>query len=145
MADRGRGGNQPPRNPAAVSNPGSGRRTDGGAGSKSAPLRVPSGGAYGARKATEAQQSGAPLAAGGGQPPSGGGMGGPSAGGGAPPTGGGAFGPTQRPHESPSQQVTNNPVAQNPQEALRVMYSRFPHPAIKRLLDMSNYGSRPPR
>ena len=141
MADRGRGGNQPPRNPAAVSNPGSGRRTDGGAGSKSQPVRVPSGGAYGARKAAEAQQGGAPMASGSAprqDAPSG-------AGGGAPTGGGGAFGPTQRPSESPSQQVTNNPVAQNPQEALRVMYSQFPHPAIKRLLDMSNYGSRPPK
>ena len=142
MADRGRGGNQPPRNPAAVSNPGSGRRTDGGAGSKSQPIRVPDGGAYGARKAAETQQAGAPMAGGS---PQGSGGGGVPTGGAGPPAGGGAFGPTQRPGESPSAPVANNPVAQNPQEALRVMYANFPHPAIKRLLDMSNYGSRPPR
>ena len=136
----GRGGPRQPRNPAPVSNPGSGRRTDGGAGSKSQPLRVPTGGAYGEAGALKAQQQAAPLAAEG---PTGG-TGAP-----APPIaqdgGGGAFGPTQRPNESPSAPVTNNPVAQNPQEALRVMYANFPHPAIKRLLDMSNYGNRPPR
>jgi hypothetical protein len=31
-----------------------------------------------------------------------------------------------------------NPLAQNPQAALRVMYQRYPHPAIKRLIDWSN-------
>jgi hypothetical protein len=144
MADRGRGGNQPPRNPAPVSNPGSGRRTDGGAGSKSQPIRVPTGGKYGEAKALEAQQRGAPLASSGGPPapPSGGGV---PTGGAGPEAGGGAFGPSQRPNESPSAPVTNNPAAQNPQEALRVMYANFPHPAIKRLLDLSHYGSEPPK
>lgn len=39
----------------------------------------------------------------------------------------------------------NQTVAQNPQAALRVMYSKFPHPAIKRLIDWSAYGQHPPR
>ena len=139
---QGRGGPRQPQNPAPVSNPGSGRRTDGGAGSKSQPLRVPTGGAYGEAGALKAQQQAAPLATAG--PTGGTGATGASQGP-APTGGGGAFGPTQRPNESPSAPVTNNPVAQNPQEALRVMYANFPHPAIKRLLDMSNYGNRPPR
>ncbi len=92
----GRGGYQQPKNPAAVSTPGSGRRTDGGAGSKKQPLRLPSGGAYGQRQAAQQQQQAAPLAA-GAVGPSGGGGGAPA----APPIEQvGAFGPTQRPNES---------------------------------------------
>ncbi len=77
-------------------------------------------------------------------PPSGGGG---QAQGGGPPVGG-AFGPTQRPNESNAQGASiqqQNPLASNPQAALRVMYAQFPHPAIKRLIDWSAYGSKPPR
>ena len=138
MADRGRGGNQPPRNPAAVSTPGSGRRTDGGAGSKSQPLRVPSGGAYGQAGALEAQQRGAPLAA-EGQAPQGAARGGVPAGGAGQVPGGrpdGVFGPTEQPNVGP-QGDPNSPrqmLAENPDMFLRVLYSQFPTAAIGALL-----------
>ncbi len=130
-----RGGNRPPRNPAAVSNPQSGRRTDGGAGSKSQPLRVPTGGAYGEAGALTAQQQGAPL-------PDNQASAAPQgvSGGGAPAglsQGGGVFGPTERPNEplaAPS--GAENPMANDPQAALRLLYSVMPHPNIKRLLDI---------
>jgi hypothetical protein len=128
------GGNRQPRNPAAVSNPGSGRRTDGGAGSKSQPLRVASGGAYGERQAAEAQQQAAPM-------PTSGTPGPPS--GGAAPQGvgpaGGVFGATERPGEPPTAGMMprGQAVAQAPEEALRIMYSRFPHPTIARLLSVN--------
>jgi hypothetical protein len=58
--------------------------------------------------------------------------------------GGGIFGPTQRPLESntamPNPQNVN-PAAASPQAALRVLYSKFPHPAIARLIDWSAVGS----
>ena len=134
MAGRSRG---QPRNPAAVSVPGSGRRTDGGAGSKSQPLRVASGGAYGERQAAEAQQSAAPMPTGGTPgPPSGGAA---PQGAGAP---GGVFGPTERPGESPTAGMMprDQAVAQAPEEALRIMYARFPHPTIARLLSVNERG-----
>jgi hypothetical protein len=139
----GHGGRRQPARPAAVSNPQSGNRTDGGAGSKSQPLRVPSGGGYGDRKAATEQQQGAPLAAGGQSSPAGGG-GSP-----APPMpapAGGAFGPTQRPHESNSMGVggpANDALTRNPQAALRVMYAKMPHPAIARLIDWSGTTGKP--
>ena len=133
MADRGRGGSRTPRRPAAVSNPQSGQRTDGGPGSKSQPVRVPTGGAYGEAGASAAQQSAAPMAAGG--PASPGGPGSPTA---APTTamGGGVFGATDRPGEplaAPSGMA--NPMAQDPQATLRMLYSVFPHPNIGKLID----------
>lgn len=141
------GGKRVPRNPAAVSNPQSGNRTDGGPGSKSQPIRVPTGGSYGEAGALEAQQKGAPLPVGegpGGTPAAQ--QRGPSA---APLAGGiDVFGPTQRPGQDPrmgSSALPSTPLARNPQAALRVMYSKFPHPAIQRLLDLSSYGSKPPR
>ncbi len=132
------GGPRQPQNPAAVSAPGSGRRTDGGAGSKKQPLRVPSGGAYGERKAATEQQQAAPMAAGGPATPGGGPA--PQGSGGAP---GGAFGPTQRPNEPPSQQPGSplmNPLASSPQAALRAIYAKFPNPAIGRLIDRTSSG-----
>ena len=136
----GRGGLQQPKNPAAVSTPGSGRRTDGGAGSKSQPLRVATGGAYGETKAATEQQQAAPLATGG---PTGGPSGGAAPQGGPPQ--GGAFGPTQRPMENPSAGIGPNQdsIASNPQAALRILYSRFPHPSIARLIDWSSGGGMP--
>ena len=130
----GRGGNQPPNRPAAVSNPQSGARTDGGAGSKSQPLRVPTGGRYGEAQALTEQQQGAPLAAG----PQGGG-GGPVPAGpaqGAPGMEqGGVFGPTTQPSVAPT--PAGGPrelMTEDPQMFLRVLYSEFPHPAIAALL-----------
>ena len=57
-----------------------------------------------------------------------------------PPTG--AFGPTEHPFEPITAGVggQQNPIAQNPQAALRVLYARFPHPAIARLIDWSAAG-----
>ncbi len=136
----GRGGPRQPQNPAAVSTPGSGRRTDGGAGSKKQPLRLPSGGAYGQRQAAQQQQQAAPLAAGGpatpgagGPPPAGPGVGGPE----------GVFGPSQRPNESNTLTPGTpgmNPMAASPQAALRAIYALFPNPAIGRLIDRSSSG-----
>ena len=126
------GGRRQPARPAAVSTPQSGARTDGGAGSKSQPLRVPTGGAYGEAGALTEQQQGAPLAAGGGSPvPTGGaGLGGKPAAG-----GGGAFGPTQRPNEpvtagQPSQAAGGSDSL----VVLRAMYDKYPSPYILSLL-----------
>ena len=139
MADRGRGGPRQPRNPAPVSTPGSGARTDGGAGSASQPLRVPSGGAYGERKAAIEQQQGAPLPDEGGAPSPSGGGGVPT--GGAQPPGGlgggvGMFDPTTRPDEAITTGISGTPGA--PQltsdELLRVMYRKRPSPYLARLL-----------
>ena len=137
MADRGRGGLQQPKRPAPVSNPQSGARTDGGAGSKGQPLRVPTGGKYGEAKGLTEQQQAAPLAAGGPGVPA---QGGPPAG--APvPQAGGAFGPTQRPNEPNNVgggEAYPDATTQNPQAALRVLYSKFPHPAISNLIDWTS-------
>jgi hypothetical protein len=122
-----------PKKPAPVAGPGKlARRTDGGPGSASQPLRVPSGGAYGDRKASEDQQQSAPLAV----------ANGPSTGGGGapipPPSPEGVFGPTKRPGESPlagaQVGVGGNPIAQDVDGFLRVLYSKFPHPGIHQLI-----------
>ena len=127
----GRGGLQQPKNPAAVSNPGSGRRTDGGAGSKSQPLRVATGGAYGETKAATEQQQAAPMATGG---PTGGPSGGAAPqGGGAP---GGVFGPTERPGEPATFGAMTGPgvASNNVDHLVRMMYAKFPNPAIAQLM-----------
>jgi len=142
------GGNRVPQRPAAVSGPGRlSRRTDGGAGSKTQPIRVPTGGAYGEAKALSDQQRAAPLSAGEPTAPSGV----PRPVGQTPQTLGGGidvFGPTQHPNESPTRGVPQNPttaLSRNPQAALRVLYANFPNPAIQRLIDMSPYGRNAPR
>ena len=128
-----RGGNQPPRRPAAVSNPQSGQRTDGGPGSSKQPIRVPTGGAYGETGAATAQQGAAPMAAGGPQAPGQPGAAGPDA---ASAMGGGMFGPTTRPAEPNGQNALGE---QNPMDdtdaVLRIMYSMMPHPNIARLIN----------
>lgn len=143
MTDRGHGGPRQPANPAAVSGPGAlSRRTDGGAGSKTQPVRVPSGGKYGERKAAEEQQAAAPMAAGGPPAPGGGAVTG------APPSPGGAFGPTQRPNEAndmmPPQGVD---PTQSPDAVLRAMYRKFPSQHLSRLIGTmpSNIPEAPPR
>ena len=132
----GRGGPRQPKNPAAVSTPGSGRRTDGGAGSKSQPLRIATGGAYGETKAATEQQKAAPLASGG-----------PTGGTGAPappiaPGGGvggrpeGVFGPTEQPNVGPGGDP-NSPrqmLAENPEMFLRQLYAQFPTAQLGALL-----------
>ena len=131
----GHGGPRQPARPAAVSNPQSGNRTDGGAGSKSQPLRVASGGGYGERKALTEQQQGAPLAA---EPsaPSGGGP--PTGGGGqavSPDMGGGAFGPTQRPNEPITAGTAAAPQSvPDARKVLEAIYEAYPSPWIANLL-----------
>ncbi len=141
MADRGRGGPRQPARPAAVSGPGAlSARTDGGAGSAKQPIRVATGGAYGERQAAVEQQQAAPMAAAGGA----GGTPAPVQGQVASPPGGGGgvFGATQHPEQPMGGAGGVNQMAQNPQQVLRYVYSKFPHPAIARLLDYSTGNER---
>ncbi len=131
----GRGGARQPNNPAAVSNPQSGARTDGGAGSKKQPIRVPTGGAYGEAKAATEQQQGAPIA-GGTVGPQGGSGGEAPPGGGAGLEGPGLFGPTKRPNEpitAGAMGLPDQPMLTS-DELLRIIYSKRPSPYIARLL-----------
>ena len=133
MADRGRGGYRRPSRPAAVSNPQSGQRTDGGPGDRQ-PIRTPTGGRYGEASALTSQQQAAPLAAGGGGTPPPGGSAGPPMGGG----GGGMFAPTGRPSE-PITAGAMTPGSQGgpaltADELLRMLYRKRPSPWIARLL-----------
>ena len=128
-----RGGNQPPRRPAAVSNPQSGQRTDGGPGSSRQPVRVPTGGGYGQTQAATAQQSAAPMASGGPAAPGQPGAQGP------PPDeamGGGVFGPTDRPGEPATLGGATGAqhASENVDHLIRLMYAKFPHPAIGKLM-----------
>lgn len=129
-----RGGNKTtPANPAPVSGPGKlARRTDGGAGSKTQPIRVAPGQQYGAGVASEAQQQAAPLPV-----ANQGGSAGPVSSPGAPPLPTpGVFGATQRPGESPLAGAMSGgqAVAQDVDAFLNILYSQFPHPAIAQLL-----------
>ncbi len=128
-----RGGNQPPRRPAAVSNPQSGQRTDGGPGSSSQPIRVPTGGAFGQNQAATQQQGAAPMASGGPPAPGQPGAQGPPP---AEAMGGGVFGASNRPGESGTLGAAtgSEQVAGNVDHLLRVMYAKFPHPAIAQLM-----------
>lgn len=125
------GGYRQPANPAATSGPGAlSQRTDGGAGSAKQPLRVASGGGYGARAAAEAQQGAAPMSAGGAG-------GAPAPGGGGPgPQGIDAFGPTQRPNESPTAGLQQEGMYSeaDPYMMVRIAYQMYPHPSLARLL-----------
>ncbi len=121
-----------PKRPAPVSGPGAqSRRTDGGAGSKTQPLRTPTGGDYGEAGKLEEQQRSAPLAVAGGAPV-------PSQASSAPPApgGGGVFGPSERPGEDPNtgMMTRGQAVAEDVDGYLRVLYSQFPHPAIAALI-----------
>jgi hypothetical protein len=128
-----------PKNPAATSGPGKlARRTDGGPGSSTQPLRVPSGGDYGDRQAAETQQRSAPLAAQAGPP---------TGGGGAPiplPSPSGVFGPTERPNvpltQGLGQQAPGASPVLDPTTLLRVLYEKFPSPYLARLME----NDRPP-
>ena len=129
------GGYRKPANPAPVSLPQSGRRTDGGAGDKQ-PIRTPTGGAYGEAKALTEQQQGAPLAAGGpspsatpGAPSSPPGVAGPT-----PPPG--AFAPTNRPTESIEMGVPSQVQGEqvDADMLIRQLIARYPSPYLTRLL-----------
>lgn len=110
------------------------RRTDGGPGSKSQPLRAATGGDYGSRQATINQQKAAPLPVDRPSP----GSSTPRRGAPAMPMNG-VFGPTERPNESP----TTGLIPRTPgttgavpdvDTTLRILYSIFPHPQILRLI-----------
>ena len=134
----GRGGPRQPANPAPVSTPGSGARTDGGAGSKRQPIRVPTGQTYGTRDAKEASQRAVPLPDTSG-PPGAPGVGAgaappPGAVGGIDPLEGGVFGPTQNPNE-PITGPQAGILPQTPDEIIALMYQvSGGDPAIGRLL-----------
>lgn len=136
---QGRGGYRKPDKPAPVSGPGAlSQRTDGGPGDPQ-PIRLASGGKYGDRKASQAQQSAAPMAGGSPLPQ-------PAAGGGAPspvspPAPIDAFAPTARPDEPITAGMPFGPgrgslgmLPTDPDEALRIAYSMFRHPDIAELL-----------
>jgi hypothetical protein len=127
MARTGRGGTRTPRNPAPVSGPGAlSRRTDRGQ-----PIRVAPGAPYGQRKALEDQQRAAPLASiGGTQPTVGGGAArGPMPSLTAPPSAPGPPG-----SGLPAMQATQQLATLDPDALIRLMYRKFPHPALARLL-----------
>lgn len=125
-----------PKNPAPVSGPGAlSRRTDGGPGSQSQPLRVPTGGGYGEAQALENQQKAAPLATA------------PSSGSPAqtPPVSGGApapidvFAPTNRPNEPGMLGAAGAPLQadytqDDAQTLLKILYSKYPHPQLLRMI-----------
>lgn len=134
---RGRGGYQKPKNPAPVSNPGSGARTDGGAGQ---PIRLASQQAYGERQKMENAQSAMPMAT--AVPPSADTPVSPAPSG-APrrplPQLGGPeqiFGPTSRPNESilAGAQTAGMAAAFDADDLLRMIYARYPSPYIARLM-----------
>lgn len=128
--NRGRGGNRPPANPAPVSLPQSGARTDGPA---TQPVREFEAQRHGQRTALREQQQAAPLQA-GPQGAPGGPVGGPP-----PPD---LFRGTERPDEDPSALATNREAdmrpsvfPEDPDMLLRVLNNIAPHPDIERLLE----------
>ena len=130
-----RGGKRTPRKPAAVSGPGAlSKRTDGGAGQ---PIRAATDQPYGARQATEGAQAAAPLAVGGGPPPSAP-MGGPGGAGGTasplPPID--VFGATGRPNEPMTAGLDAQGMMNqdDPDMMLRLLIAAYPHPSLTRLL-----------
>lgn len=133
----GSGGARTPAKPAAVSGPGAlARRTDGGAGSATQPVRVAPGGAYGSRQAAVEQQQGAPMYA--AAPP-----------GGGPPVPS-VFRPTDRPNEPITAGLPIGPGPGpetgmldpgDPDVILQALYKILPHPEIARLM-MSGHEPR---
>ena len=122
-----------PKRPAPVSGPGAqSRRTDGGPGSKSQPLRTATGGPYGSAKASEDQQKAAPLAT-ADTPPG-------VAGGAAPPieepSAGGVFGAaTERPG-TPLNAGLGGPdqVPLDGLTMLEVLFENYPSQYLARLM-----------
>ena len=130
-----RGGRRTPANPAPVSVPGSGARTDGGAGSSRQPLREMPADVHGERQAMMALQGAAPMHA-QGQP-------GGSRGSVPPvpldvsdpfrPTEQPGVGPVRTPHDGMPADL-GAVLPPDPQQALRVLYQMYPHPSIGRLI-----------
>jgi hypothetical protein len=58
---------------------------------------------------------------------------------------GGVFGPSTSPETISGPVAPGAMMAQNPQMFLRVLATKFPHPALRRLVDWSAAGSTPPR
>lgn len=147
MARSGRGGQggqhggpRTPAQPAAVSGPGAlSARTDGGPGQ---PIRVASGGDYGARQASVQQQQAAPLASGGGvAPPPG-----PGVAAGAPPVAPlpNPFGsPTNRPGEPVTAGASLGPGAPpaDPRlaalAALQATFAAAPLPEVQAMIEQA--------
>lgn len=126
MARTGRGGRRTATNPAPVSGPGAlSQRTD-----KAQPVRVAPGGPYGSRQRLENQQKAAPLpdtaSAGPDTVPTGGTL--PSLA--QPPTGTPAGLAAPPPPENPAQVLADL----DPDTLLRIMYRKYPHPLLARLL-----------
>ena len=125
-----RGGKRTPRNPAPVSTPQSGARTDGGAGSAKQPLRDMPMDAHGERAALEQLQGAAPMNA--AQPA---GVPGPAPTAELP----NPFAPTERPNEPITAGLRGAPstpqyLPPDPDELVRILYSIYPHPDIGRLI-----------
>ena len=131
MARKGkRGGSRVPANPAAVSLPRSGARTDSAA---TQPIREFNSQRHGQRTQLREQQAAAPLIAG----PQGAPGGGPAP---APPPD--LFRGTERPGEDPAALLGQrqgdtrpSPFPEDPDMLLRVLNTIAPHPDIERLLD----------
>lgn len=125
-----------PKRPAPVSGPGAqSRRTDGGAGSKGQPLRVPTGGDYGDAKNLEEQQKAAPLATTSPGLPAGP----PNSGGGGALTPGpeGVFGPTQNPG-TPLNAGLPQPGQPSPLDGetlVRILFEKYPSEYLARLME----------
>lgn len=131
-----RGGYRKPNNPAPVSVPGSGARTDGGPGDRQ-PIRTATGQPYGTAGALAEQQRGAPLAV-ANEPAVGGtadqGSVRPQAAQAPGVVGPDPFGPSQRPSE-PGGFGEGGPEQLTAGQLLRIMYQKRPSPWIARLLD----------
>ena len=133
----GHGGRRTPANPAPVSNPQSGARTDGGPGSRSQPIRVPAGGSYGQRQAAEALQGAAPLPDETGAGPVNPGGGAPQGlGPQAPPPLPSLTAPTNRPNEpiTAGARMPDQNQMPDPDLVLRVLYDKTHNPYIARLI-----------
>lgn len=125
-----RGGYRQPSTPAAVSPPGSGRRTDGG---PAKPFPIPAGQGYGERAQLEATQQGVAPPETGGSVPGGGAPDGPPVLAERGPID--PFGPTNHPLEPPTTGVHLPGSAPIDSDALlRAMYARRPSPWLARLL-----------
>ena len=127
------GGARVPARPAAVSGPGAlSQRTDGGPGSRTQPIRVAPGGAYGQTQAAEQQQAAAPMSAGGSRGAPAAGQSGPV----APPKD--IFGPTTMPQQPITAGVMGpqggEAIQPDPDMLLRQIVQKYPTPWMFRLL-----------
>lgn len=129
------GGYRAPENPAPVSGPGAAsQRTDGGPGSDTQPIRVPSGGPYGQRQMLEQAQRDIPLPDTSGLPST------PGAPTGSPPGSppGGArqdpFGPSLRPGEPGDTGINGRPNLDT-LVVLRMLYSQRPSYVLRAMIE----------